>query len=65
MNKLQWKWNQNTKFFILENEFENIVCELVAICPGEDTQCEANVKLQYRSKSGPRPIDHAQHTMHK
>ena len=25
--KLQWNFNQNTKFFIQENAFENIVCQ--------------------------------------
>ena len=31
VNKLQWNSNQNTKFFINENRFENVVCEMVAI----------------------------------
>ena len=30
-DKRQWNFNQNTKFFIHENAFENIVCEMVAI----------------------------------
>ena len=30
-NKLQWNFNQNTKFFIHENAYENIVCEMAAI----------------------------------
>ena len=30
-NKLQWNFNQNTKFFIHENPSENIVCEMTAI----------------------------------
>ena len=30
-DKRQWNLNQNTKFFIHENAFENIVCEMVAI----------------------------------
>ena len=30
-NKLQWNLNQNTKLFIHENAFENVVCELAAI----------------------------------
>ena len=34
-NKLQWNFNQNTKFFIPENASENIVCEMVAILFGE------------------------------
>ena len=29
-NKLQWNFNQNTKHFIHENAFENIVCEMAA-----------------------------------
>ena len=33
-NKLQWNFNQSTKLFIHENAFENIVYEMVAICPG-------------------------------
>ena len=30
-NKLQWHFNQNTKFFSQENASENIVCEMAAI----------------------------------
>ena len=30
-DKRQWNFNQNTKFFIHENAFENIVCKMVAI----------------------------------
>ena len=30
-NKLQWNSSRNTKFFIHENAFENVVCEMVAI----------------------------------
>ena len=30
-NKFQWNFNQNTKLFIPENAFENIVCEKAAI----------------------------------
>ena len=30
-DKRQWNFNQNTKFFIHENAFENIVCEMVSI----------------------------------
>ena len=30
-NKLQWNWNRNTKFFINEIAFENVVCEMAAI----------------------------------
>ena len=34
-NKLQWNFNQNTKFCINANASENIVCEMVAIlCRG-------------------------------
>ena len=33
-NKLQQNFNQNTKFFIHENAYENIVCEMVAILSG-------------------------------
>ena len=35
-NKLQWNSNQNTKLFIHENAFENIVCEMAAFCLGLD-----------------------------
>ena len=31
MNKLQWKFNQNTNLFIHENASENIACEMAAI----------------------------------
>ena len=31
MNKFQWNFNQNTKLFIDENIYENIVCEMAAI----------------------------------
>ena len=30
-NKLQWTFNQNTKFFIHENASENIVCKMAAL----------------------------------
>ena len=30
-NKIQWNFNGNTKLFIDENTFENIVCEMAAI----------------------------------
>ena len=30
-NKLQWTWNENATFFSLENAFENIVCNVLAI----------------------------------
>ena len=33
-NKLQWKFNQNTKIFIHENASENIVFEMAAIFSG-------------------------------
>ena len=32
-NKRQWNLNQNTKFFIPENVFENVICEMAAILP--------------------------------
>ena len=31
-NKLQLNFNHNLNIFIQENEFENVVCEMVAIC---------------------------------
>ena len=30
-NKLQWNFNRNSKIFIQENAFENVVCEMVSI----------------------------------
>ena len=30
-NKLQWNFNQNTKIFITEKSFENIVCKMATI----------------------------------
>ena len=30
-NKLQWNLNQNTKPFVYENAFQNVVCEMTAI----------------------------------
>ena len=30
-NKFQWHFNQNFKFFIEENAFENVVCKMAAI----------------------------------
>ena len=30
-NKLQWNLNRNTKLFIQENAFENVVCKMAAI----------------------------------
>ena len=30
-NKLKWNYNQNTKFFIHENAFQDTVCEMAAI----------------------------------
>ena len=35
-NKLQWNFNQNMKFFIQENGFENVLCEMAAILSRED-----------------------------
>ena len=35
-NKLQWKFSQDTNFFIHENASENIVCEMAAILPRGD-----------------------------
>ena len=32
-NKLQWNFNQNTKLFIHENVFENVVWKMAAILP--------------------------------
>ena len=32
-NKLQWHLTQNPKILIQENAPENVVCEMVAICP--------------------------------
>ena len=31
MNKLQWYLERNSYFFVQENEFENVVCEMAAI----------------------------------
>ena len=42
LNKLQWNSNQNTKLFIRENAYENIVCEMAAILSRGD---ELNVSL--------------------
>ena len=38
VNKLQWNLNRNTKLFIYENAFENVVYEMTTIpfCQGED-----------------------------
>ena len=33
-NKFQWNFNQNTKLFIHDNAYQNIVSEMVAIFPG-------------------------------
>ena len=30
-NKFQWNLNKNQSFFTLENKFENVICEMVAI----------------------------------
>ena len=35
MNKLQWNSYQNTKFFIHENAYEKVVCEMTAILSSE------------------------------
>ena len=34
-DKFQWKFNQYSKFFIRENAFENVVCEMAAILSRE------------------------------
>ena len=34
-NKLQWNFDKNTKLFIQENAFENIVCDMAAILSRE------------------------------
>ena len=36
MIKPQWNFNQNTQLFIHETAYENVVCEMAAIFPGED-----------------------------
>ena len=33
-NKVQWNFNPNSKIFIQENAFENVICEIVSICLG-------------------------------
>ena len=35
-NKLQWNLNRYLYIFIQENVFENVVCEMVAICLGHN-----------------------------
>ena len=35
-NRLQWNFNLNANLFISENASEDIVCEIVAFCPGGD-----------------------------
>ena len=45
-NKLQWKFNQNTQFFINENASEKIVCEIAAIlCDGNVTVANMNIVM--------------------
>ena len=34
MKKLQWNINQNSYIFIQENAFENVICNMSAICIG-------------------------------
>ena len=34
VNKIQWTINQSSYIFILENAFENVVCEMASICLG-------------------------------
>ena len=31
LDKRQWNWNQNTKLFIHDNAFENVICEMATI----------------------------------
>ena len=55
MNKHQWNFSQNTKFFIHENASENIICETAAILSrgrwvndidiSKDTQMDSEYKL--------------------
>ena len=35
-NKLQWNSNQNTKPFVHENAFEDVICEMGVVCPRGD-----------------------------
>ena len=44
-NKSQWNLNQNTKIFIEENPFENVVCKMAAIL--FRPQCVSNVTQLY------------------
>ena len=44
-NKLQWNSNRNTKFFIQENAFENVVCEMAAILSRGDDLLPSTVTV--------------------
>ena len=39
MNKFQWNCNRNSNFFIHENAFENVVCEMIAILSRLQSVC--------------------------
>ena len=36
MNKFQWNFDQNPKFFVQENSFENVVCEMATVLSRRD-----------------------------
>ena len=45
-NKRQWNFNRNTKFFIRENTFENIVCETAPILSrGDELSYKFTIEL--------------------
>ena len=50
-NKFQWNLNKNTTIFILENEFENVVCKMMAFFAslGVLTYCLSHRGGDYRS----------------
>ena len=48
MNKLQWNFCQKSNFFIHENAFENVVCEMAAILSRENELTWQGLK--YKSK---------------
>ena len=50
-NKIQWNFNRNQYILILENAFENVVCEMAAILSREMSQIPAtgNYSTVYKS----------------
>ena len=49
--KLHWNSNQNTKLFIHENAYKDVVCEMAAFFPGQDELTKKYIRIHTVSNS--------------